>query len=283
LKPFVWILDKSTSVIDKRITKRGHELTVDDLEHAIELTTDSDSPEDEKEVLKNIVKFGNIEVKQIMRSRLDVKAVDIHISFSDLLKHINEWEYSRIPVYQGTFDHVKGILNIKDLIPNIYTSDSFEWQSLIREPFYVPTTKKIDDLLKEFQQKRVHMAVVVDEYGGSSGIVTMEDILEEIFGEINDEFDDDEITYSQLDDNTFIFEGKMLINDVCRLMDIKGDVFEEIRGEADTLGGLILEISGRIPSVKEKIVYENFVFTIEAADKRKVKRIKVENPQIIVG
>lgn len=282
-KPFVWILVKSTSVIDKRITKRGHELTVDDLEHAIELTTDSDSPEDEKEVLKNIVKFGNIEVKQIMRSRLDVKAVDIHISFSDLLKHINEWEYSRIPVYQGTFDHVKGILNIKDLIPNIYTSDSFEWQSLIREPFYVPTTKKIDDLLKEFQQKRVHMAVVVDEYGGSSGIVTMEDILEEIFGEINDEFDDDEITYSQLDDNTFIFEGKMLINDLCRLMDIKGDVFEEIRGEADTLGGLILEISGRIPSVKDKIVYENFVFTIEAADKRKVKRIKVENPQIIVG
>ncbi|MBI3233530.1 MAG: gliding motility-associated protein GldE [Bacteroidetes bacterium] len=282
-KPFVWILVKSTSVIDKRITKRGHELTVDDLEHAIDLTSNDESPEEEKEVLKNIVNFGNIEAKQIMRSRLDVKAIDIETSFEDLLKLINEWEYSRMPVYEETFDHVKGILNIKDLLPLIYKSENFSWQSLIREPFYVPQTKKIDDLLKEFQTKRVHMAIVVDEYGGSSGIVTMEDILEEIFGEINDEFDDDEITYTQLDEQTFIFEGKMLINDICRLMDIRSDAFDDIRGEADTLGGLILEIAGRIPSVKEKINFQDFVFTIEAADKRSVKRIKVEQINAIIG
>jgi len=282
-KPFVWILVKSTSVIDKRITKRGHELTVDDLEHAIDLTSNDESPEEEKEVLKNIVNFGNIEAKQIMRSRLDVKAIDIETSFEDLLKLINEWEYSRMPVYEETFDHVKGILNIKDLLPYIYKNENFSWQSLIREPFYVPQTKKIDDLLKEFQTKRVHMAIVVDEYGGSSGIVTMEDILEEIFGEINDEFDDDEITYTQLDEQTFIFEGKMLINDICRLMDIRSDAFDDIRGEADTLGGLILEIAGRIPSVKEKINFQDFVFTIEAADKRSVKRIKVEQVNAIIG
>lgn len=282
-KPLVWILVQSTSVIDKRITRRGHELTIDDLEHAIDLTTGAHSPEEEKEVLKNIVNFGNTEVRQIMKSRMDVKALPIDTDFAEVIQKIKAWEYSRVPIFEGNFDSVKGILNIKDLLPHLHQNEDFRWQELIREPYFVPETKKIDDLLREFQQKRVHMAVVVDEYGGSSGIVTMEDILEEIFGEIHDEFDEEEITYSKLDEHIYIFEGKILLNDVCRIMDLRNDVFDDIRGEAETIGGMVIEMAGRIPGVREKISHEGFLFTIEAADKRRLKRIKIEHLQDING
>lgn len=282
-KPLVWILVQSTSVIDKRITRRGHELTIDDLEHAIDLTTGAHSPEEEKEVLKNIVNFGNTEVRQIMKSRMDVKALPIDTDFAEVIQKIKAWEYSRVPIFEGNFDSVKGILNIKDLLPHLHQNEDFRWQELIREPYFVPETKKIDDLLREFQQKRVHMAVVVDEYGGSSGIVTMEDILEEIFGEIHDEFDEEEITYSKLDEHIYIFEGKILLNDVCRIMDLRNDVFDDIRGEAETIGGMVIEMAGRIPGVREKISHEGFLFTIEAADKRRLKRIKIEHLQDITG
>jgi gliding motility-associated protein GldE len=274
--PFVWLLVKSTSIIDKRITRRGHELTMDDLEHAIDITSNEQSPEEEKEVLKNIVNFGNTDVKQIMKNRMDIKALEMGLTFKEVLASINEWEYSRLPVYEDNLDNVKGILNIKELLPHIQEETEFAWQELIKEPFYVPERKKIDDLLKEFQHKRVHMAVVVDEYGGCSGIVTMEDILEEIFGEIQDEFDEEDMSYSQLDEYTFLFEGKTLINDVCRLMDLRFDTFDEIKGETETLGGMLTEIAGKIPQTREKIVYNEFTFTAESVDRRRIKRVKIE-------
>ncbi len=274
-RPFVWLLVKSTSIIDKRITRRGHELTVNDLEHAIDITTDTQAGSSEKEVLKNIVNFGNTDVKQIMRSRQDVKALEHDMKLEDVLKKINEWEYSRMPVYEESFDKVKGILNIKELLPHINQGPAFQWQNLIREPFYVPESKKIDDLLREFQTKRVHMAVVIDEYGGTAGIVTMEDILEEIFGEIHDEFDEDELYFSKLDENKFVFEGKTLINDMCRLMELPPDTFDPIRGETESLGGMLMEIAGRIPNLREKISWQQFEFTVEALDKRRIKRVVV--------
>lgn len=282
-KPLVWVLVKSTAIIDKRITRRGHELTIDDLEHAIDLTTGAHSPEEEKEVLKNIVNFGNTEVRQIMKSRMDVKALPKDTSFEEVIEKIRSWEYSRVPVYDGNFDSVKGILNIKDLLPHLHQNNSFNWQDLIRAPYFVPETKKIDDLLREFQQKRVHMAVVVDEYGGSSGIVTMEDILEEIFGEIHDEFDEEEITYSKLDEHIYVFEGQIPLNDVCRIMELRNDAFDDIRGEAETLGGMIIEMAGRIPGIREKISHDEFIFTVESADKRRLKRIKVEQLREVSG
>jgi gliding motility-associated protein GldE len=275
LYPFVYVLERSTSIIDKRITKKGHMLSIDELTHAIDITSEKDAPEDEKEILKSIVNFGNISVKEIMKPRMDVVAYDKHIPLSELVKEINEWGYSRIPVYEGNFDHVVGVLYIKDLLPHLNKDDAFEWQKLIKAPYFVPESKKIDDLLKEFQNKRVHLAVVVDEFGGTSGIVTMEDILEEIFGEIKDEFDEDDLFYSRLDDDNFVFEAKIPLNDMCKLMELDDEVFDDIRGESDTLGGMILEVTRKIPNLKQKIEHKQFLFTIESVDKRKIKRVKV--------
>jgi CBS domain containing-hemolysin-like protein len=192
------------------------------------------------------------------------------------MKKVNEWGYSRVPIYEDNFDKVIGILSIKDLLPHLNEGDEYNWQPLLRKPFFVPETKKIDDLLKDFKEKRMHMAVVVDEYGGTSGVVTMEDVMEEIFGEINDEFDIEETNYSKLDDSTFVFEGKVQLNDMCRLMDIDTDTFDDVKGDADTLAGLLLEIAGKIPNIGAKLEYENFRFLIESADKRKIKRVKVK-------
>ncbi len=274
--PFVYLLVKSTSIIDKRITKKGHTLSVDELTHAIDITSNlEETSKQEKTILKSIVNFGTINVKQIMRQRPDVSAIDSNILFNQLLHKINDWGYSRVPVFRDNLDNIVGILYIKDLLPHINKEDNFNWLSLIRKPYFVPESKKIDDLLKDFQKKRVHVAIVVDEFGGTSGMATMEDILEEIFGEINDEFDEEDLSYSKLNDNTYLFEAKMLINDMCRFMEIEPDTFEEIREEADTIGGLLLELSGDLPSLGEKIEYQNFTFVIEAADKRKIKKVKV--------
>lgn len=274
-RPLVFVLENSTSIIDKRVTKRGHILSVDELSHAIDITTESDAPKQEKSILKGIVNFVNTNVTEIMCQRPDIAAIDIETNFTELLQLIDELGYSRIPVFQDSLDEIKGILSIKDILPHIHQSADFKWQELARPAYYVPESKKIDDLLKDFQNKRTHMAIVVDEFGGTSGLVTMEDILEEVFGEINDEFDEDEIYYSKLDENTFVFEAKMLINDACKYMELELDIFDDVRNEADTLAGLILELNGNMPKQNQEIKYHPLTFKIEAVDKRRIKRIKV--------
>jgi gliding motility-associated protein GldE len=278
-QPLVYVLESTTAIIDKRVTKRGHVLSVDELTHAIDITSEKDAPKQEKSILKGIVNFGNTTVKQIMRQRPDVLAVDENMSFKQLMVTIIDAGYSRVPVFQNNLDHIKGILFTKDLLPLLYEED-FDWKTLIRPAFLVPESKKIDDLLKEFQSKRMHLAIVVDEFGGTSGLLTMEDILEEVFGEIHDEFDEDEHIYSKLNENTYVFEAKMLINDVCRYMEIDPEEFEEIRKESDTLGGMLLELNGDIPNLGQEIVFEKFTFKIEAVDNRRIKRIKVTIDQI---
>jgi putative hemolysin len=274
-RPLVYILENSTSIIDKRVTKRGHILSVNELSHAIDITTESGAPKQEKSILKGIVNFVNTNVTEIMCQRPDIAAIDVESNFTELLQLIDELGYSRIPVYNESLDEIKGVISIKDILPHIHKNADFKWQELARKAFYVPESKKIDDLLKDFQSKRTHMAIVVDEFGGTSGLVTMEDILEEVFGEINDEFDEDEIYYSKLDDNTFVFEAKMLINDVCKYMELEQDLFDEIRNEADTLAGLILELNENMPKQNQEIKFQNINFKIESVDKRRIKRIKI--------
>lgn len=275
LTPFVTVLVRSTSVLDKRMTRKGHVLSVDELTHAIEITAESNTPKEEKTILKSIVNFGNINVKQIMRQRPDISAIDQRLNFTEVLGKIKEWEYSRVPVFDGNLDKITGILYVKDLLPHTDKGENYNWSMLVRKPYFVPESKKIDDLLKEFQSKRVHMAIVIDEYGGTSGIATMEDILEEIFGEIQDEFDEDEVVYSRIDDSTYVFEAKILINDMCRYMEVDTDRFEQVRNDADTLGGLLLEINGDLPLPGEEINFEEFRFIVESVDKRRIKRVKV--------
>ena len=225
-------------------------------------------------MLEGIVKFGNTDVKQIMRSRTDVTALNINTKYSQVLNTIQETGFSRIPIFEESFDNIKGILYIKDLLPHLKEDENFNWLNLLRQVFFVPENKKIDDLLKEFQEKKIHLAVVVDEYGGTSGIVTLEDVIEEIVGDISDEFDDDEIVYSKLDSNNFVFEGKTALNDFYRILNIDGLDFEEAKGESDSLAGFILEITGNIPKKGAKISFNDFIFTIEGVNKRRVTRIK---------
>lgn len=265
----------TTSLLDKIIKPRAHNISVDELSQALELTMDEDIPEEDHKILKGIVKFGNTDVKQIMRSRVDVIAFESSLGFTKLLDAITSSGFSRVPIYKGTLDNVAGVLYTKDLLQFMDEKDDFNWHSIIRPPFFVPENKKIDDLLREFQYKKIHLAVVVDEYGGTSGIVTLEDVIEEIVGEINDEFDDDDLIYSKLDDYNYVFEGKAHLNDVYRVLQIDGEVFEDVKGEADTLAGLILELEERIPIKNEKIQFKNLSFTIEAADNRRIKRVKV--------
>jgi len=272
--PLVYVLESTTAVLDKRITKRGHILSVDELSHAIDITTEKGAPKQEKSILKGIVNFGNTTVKQIMSQRPDMVAVDENLNFKQLMLTVVDSGYSRIPVFKNNLDQIEGILFTKDLLPLLYLDD-YNWKTLLRPAFFVPETKKIDDLLKEFQSKRMHLAIVVDEFGGTSGLISMEDILEEIFGEINDEFDDEEQIYSKLNDHTFVFEAKMLIHDVCRHLEIDSEVFDEVRKEADTLGGLLLEINGDIPKYGQEIQFNEFVFKVEAVDKRRIKRVKI--------
>lgn len=273
--PISSVLVYSTSLMDKVFKPKTHNISVDELSQALELTSDEDIPEEDHKILKGIVKFGNTDVKQIMKSRMDVTAFEYTTNYKKLLSDITAFGFSRVPIYKETIDQIVGVLYTKDLLQYLNESDTFNWQGIIRPPFFVPENKKIDDLLREFQFKKIHLAVVVDEYGGTSGIVTLEDVIEEIVGEINDEFDDDDLVYSKLDDNNYVFEGKAHLNDVYRILEIDGEVFEDAKGEADTLGGLILELEGRIPKKSEKIRFENLLFTIEAADNRKIKRVKI--------
>ncbi len=274
LKPLILALTRSTSFFDRYVKHTPDNVSLEELNQAIEIASEDDNIE-EKNILKGIVNFGHISVKQIMRSRIDVCGLDFNMPTGELFKQVTEWGFSRVPIYRDSFDTIEGIVYIKDLIPLIREKPDYKWQSLIRPPFFVPENKKIDDLLAEFQEKRIHMAIVVDEYGGSSGIVTMEDVLEEIFGEMADEFDEDEIIYSKLDDYTYIFEGKVLLTDLGRIFDLRGDHFDEVKGDADTLGGLIMEISQSIPSRGDEVLAPSFRFIVESADRRRIKRVKV--------
>lgn len=280
LKPVNSILIYSTSFLNNRIHAYNKHISIDELSQALELTSQTEL-KDENEILKGIVKFGNKSVAEIMRSRVDVVSAEINSSYSSIMKMITETGFSRIPVYSGSFDNIKGILYIKDLLPHAFKGTTFRWQSIIRPPFFVPETKKIDDLLGEFQKNKVHMAIVVDEYGGTSGIVTLEDVLEEIVGEITDEFDEDEKFYTKIGENKYLFDGKTMLNDFYKIIGAEDTVFDEVKGEADSLAGLILELKGEIPGKNDTINYKNYVFTIEAVDNRRIKQIKVEikNPE----
>lgn len=273
-KPITSLLIFSTSFVRKRAGLKHKNISMDDLSDALELTSE-DINEDEK-ILKGIVNFGNIDVSEIMCPRIDVTAIDIKFGFDKVKSIIIESGFSRIPVYSDTFDSVRGILYAKDILPYTGSPDDFNWQALVRPPHFVPETKKINELLKEFQSRKIHMAIVIDEYGGTSGIITMEDVLEEIVGEITDESDEDEPMYRITEDGIYIFEGKILLNDFFKIMEIGDDTFEDVRGESETLAGLILELTGEIPQKGQIITYKNYKFQIESADKRRIKEIRFE-------
>jgi putative hemolysin len=273
-RPVTSLLILSTSAVRKRTMTRRANISMDDLSDALELT--SDELDDDEKILKGIVNFGNLNVNAIMCPRIDVTAVDIQSGFSKIIPVIISSGFSRIPVYSESFDNVKGILYAKDVLPYMNNPDSFKWQSLLRPPYFVPETKKINDLLKEFQMKKNHMAIVIDEYGGTSGIITLEDILEEIVGEITDESDGDQSLYRQLDKKTYVFDGKILLNDFIKILQLEEDPFEPVRGESETLAGLILELKGEIPQKNQTIRYGKFNFMIESADRRRIKEIRVE-------
>ena len=265
-----------SGVLAEKVMQRqsDHVLSVDDLEQALELT-DKEEIKEEKSMLQGIIRFGDETVKEVMTSRQDVVDLDIKSTFDEVLKCVIDNNYSRIPVYQGNTDNIRGVLYIKDLLPHLSKPATFRWQALIRPPYFVPETKKIDDLLREFQESKVHIAIVVDEFGGTSGLVTLEDILEEIVGEINDEFDEEEKTYSKLNYNTYLFEGKTLLSDFCKIINVPDDEFAEVEGDADSLAGLLLELKGDFPSIHEMIDYANYTFEVMAIEERRISRIKV--------
>ena len=278
IPPFSWLkifLVKGTSVISNLGKKKSLKISSDELNHAVELTIGEEGDEKEKKIWKDIVKFGEKDVKQIMRGRVDVEGIDSAMNFQELYLKVGESRYSRIPVYEESFDNIQGILYVKDLLPYLDESESFDWQSLIREPYFVPENKKIDDLMNNFQEMKMHMAIVVDEYGGKSGVVTLEDVLEEIVGDIADEFDEDELFYSKLDEFNYVFEGKTPLVDIYKVLGIEGLEFEEAKSESDTLAGFVIEQAGTILKKGERIQFSNFEFQIEAADARKIKRIKI--------
>lgn len=269
------LLIRFTNVIEKNVDKKGHNITVDELNQALEMTTDENTSEEEKGILKGIVNFSTLTVKQIMKSRMDITTVDIEYDFHELMDLINKSGFSRIPVFNETIDKIEGILYIKDLLSHIEKEEDFKWQELLRPGYFVPENKKVDALLKDFQDKRVHMAIVVDEYGGTSGLITMEDIIEEIVGEINDEFDGDDVAYNKLDASTYIFEGKTSLNDLCKIIEVDATIFDEVKGESESLGGLLLELHSKLPRAGEKIEYGPFLFTIVAVDARRIKRVRI--------
>ena len=272
--PFASILIRSGLWAGKVVPQENRVLSVDDLEQALELT-DKEDIKEEQRILEGIVRFGDETAKEIMTIRQDVVDLDITASFSDVLKCIVENNYSRIPVCQDSIDNIRGVLYIKDLLPHLNKSANFRWQTLIRPPYFVPETKKIDDLLREFQENKIHIAIVVDEFGGTSGIVTLEDVLEEIVGEINDEYDEDEKSYIRVNSNTFVFEGKTLLSDLYKILKIDDETFEEVEGDADSLAGLLLEIKGDFPSLHEKLDFKNFTFEVLEMEERRISKVKV--------
>jgi gliding motility-associated protein GldE len=273
--PFSNVLINSTSIIDKQFEKKSDQFNAEELEHALDLTKHSVENEEEKKILEGIVKFGQTDVKQIMTPRMDVKCFENTINYKLLLQEINNINYSRIPIFEESFDNIKGVLYVKDLLSKIEEKENFNWVNLLREAKFVPENKKLDDLLKEFQEEKTHIAIVVDEYGGSSGIVTLEDVLEEIIGEITDEFDQEDISFKKEDDNNYIFDGKLALIDVYKILNIEGEIFESAKGEADTIAGFCTEQAGKIMLKNEKLNFDKYTFTVEAADKRKIKKVKL--------
>ena len=274
-KPLSALLIAMTSIVEKRVNTKGYEISMDDLGQALEITDNNETTDEERDILKGIVNFGSLSVKQLMRSRMDITAFDIETDFHELMDYINKCGFSRIPIYRETIDKIEGILYVKDLLPHLTHDENFDWQKLLRPGYFIPESKKVDSLLRDFQEKRVHMAVIVDEYGGTSGLITLEDLIEEIVGEINDEFDDDEIAYNKLDENTFIFEGKTSLNDFSKVIEEDASVFESVKGESESLGGLLLELHSKLPRVGDKINFDKFVFTTVAVDQKRIKRVRV--------
>jgi gliding motility-associated protein GldE len=259
---------------EKLAKQKSSNISVDQLSQALELTSSDDTTSDEHKILEGIVSFGNTDTKQVMSPRIDIFALEIEETFAEIYTKIIDKGYSRIPIYKESIDHIEGLLFVKDLIPHIHKKE-FDWNKLIREPFFVPENKKLDDLLKDFQSKKSHLAIVVDEYGGTSGLVSLEDVIEEIVGDISDEFDDENLNYSQIDDKNFLFEGKINLKDFYRIVAVDEETFENRKGEAETLAGFILEILGNFPKKGQKIHFSNVYFTIESDDKKRIKQIKV--------
>ena len=271
--PIVSVMVRSTTIVNRHLVRKSHSLSVDELSHALELT-DKEELTDEKQILEGIIRFGGETAKEVMTSRIDMVDLNIKASYKEVLQCIIENAYSRIPVYSGSRDNIKGVLYIKDLLPHLNKADSFRWQSLIRPAYFVPETKMIDDLLRDFQANKIHIAIVVDEFGGTSGIVTMEDIIEEIVGEIRDEYDDEERTFVKLNDNSYIFEAKTLLTDFYKITNIDNETFEQVAGDADTLAGLLLEIKGEFPALHEVLSYKDYDFEVLKMDERRILKVK---------
>lgn len=274
-KPISAMLLGISGLFENLVERKGYNITAEELNHALEITTGKDTTDKEKDILKGVVNFGNTSSRQVMRSRLDISAFDLDWDFHDLMDKINKSGYSRVPVYKDKIDKIEGILYIKDLLPHIDKDENFEWQSLIKPPFFIPESKKIDDLLYDFQEKRVHMAIVVNEYGETEGLVTMEDIIEEIVGDIQDEYDTETIDYKKIDDNTYEFEAKTSLNDFFKVLSLNPEIIEEVKGESESLGGLLLELFGRLPNASEEISHKPLKFNVISADQKRIKRIKV--------
>lgn len=291
--PVIWVLQKvfsplasmlvhSTAFLNKHFARKNHNISVDELSHALELTDKAELKE-ENNILEGIIRFGGETAKEVMTSRLDMVDLDIRASFKEVMQCVIENAYSRIPVYAGSRDNIKGVLYIKDLLPHVNKGEAFRWQSLIRPAYFVPETKMIDDLLRDFQANKIHIAIVVDEFGGTSGIVTMEDIIEEIVGEIHDEYDDEERTHVVLNDHTWIFEAKTQLTDFYKITKVNEDDFEEVDGDADTVAGLLLEIKGEFPALHERVIYKNYTFEVLAMDNRRILKVKftVNEPEAV--
>ena len=270
----IWFV-RYSEVIERRLSRKKTTYNLEELDSELDNSTDTGASIEEKNILRGIVKFGNITVKQIMKTRIDVHGIEKKTTFSTLINQIGEWHYSRLPVYEENLDKIIGMIHTKDLIPYINNANDFNWHTLLRPPYFVHEHKLIEDLLKEFQGKRIHFAIVVDEFGGTSGIVTLEDILEEVIGEIKDEFDDEEINYTKEDNYNYIFEGKIMLNDVCKTLHLSIDIFDDIRGDSDSLGGLVLELAGQIPAVGEVIESANFNFTVLEIEKNRLQKVKI--------
>ena len=273
--PISMPMRKVTLLIHKRLGKQKSNLNVDYLSQALELTSEDDTTKEEQKILQGIVSFGNTDTKQVMRPRIDIFALESSLKFKDIIPEIVAHGYSRIPVYENSIDSVSGILYAKDLLPHLKKKE-FDWNSLLRAPLFVPENKKLDDLMVEFQEKKIHLAVVVDEYGGTSGVVSLEDVIEEIVGDISDEFDDDDLIYSKIDDYNYVFDGKTALKDFYRIIKLEDEsIFENNKGEAETLAGFVLEISKSFPKIRTKIKFKTFTFVVEGIDNKRIKQLKV--------
>ncbi len=275
-QPLSWLLMGMSRLVERRIEKKGYSTTVEELNQALELTTkNNETTDEEKDILKGIVNFGTLTVRQVMKSRVDVSAIDTEMNFTQMMETITQSGFSRIPVYNETIDTIEGILYAKDLLPYLDETEDFKWQKLLRPGYFVPETKKLDSLLKDFQSKHVHMAIVVDEYGGTAGLITLEDLIEEIIGDINDEFDEVIAGFQKIDDHTYIFEGKTSIHDFCKALEIEYSIFDEVKGESESLGGLILELHQAMPKPGDHVAFDCFTFTVMNIEQKRISRVRV--------